>query len=123
MEEEHRTILTSIEKLNEKLTEKMDDCVSEIAEVNRQAQVGRAELHGEIRRVEQRVDDWGVAQAAHNVSTNRTVGKIQHDLGAVKTKSEVNKAKLGLAIFSGGGAGAGLAELVRRLLATGPPSS
>lgn len=103
-----KELLDRLDRMEQNLGNRVEDCRREIIVVA-----------GEIRRVEQKVDDRHEARGVTDKELRTRIGCMQRKVNGLSRESAATKAKVGLL---GGGAGAmaaALAEALRRLLHSG----
>ena len=115
------TILQRLSDMEKRLHTRIDSVGTAVADNRVQAATGITELKGEVKRVEQKLDDHMDHQSEEHTVNRKKVEELEREVHDVTTTAAVNKTKLGLFLLGSGSAGAGLVELIKRVV--GGPSS
>lgn len=82
--------------MDAELREELRRIYSRLDDVHRSMAVGQTELTGEMKRMEQKVDDHAKAQADWNVACDAKLTDVASDAKDANTRSQVNSAKVSM---------------------------
>ena len=111
--------------MSEEILKRLDEMESGIrAEIsnNRTAlQTVSVHLGGEVRRVEQKIDQHMEWEKLEHEGTDRRLLRAEKKVNDIRVIAAVNKAKLGIFTLLGGGSALGIAEIIRHFFFTTSP--